>query len=239
MAMLDDALSWFKQRNVDAVAVLGDLVMFEDEASLDAGMEQIAALGKPVLIVPGNHDGTDWQAATGRNLPNQALPGWPTLVRAMDVRVEQNPERWWTGDIRLPQDGPALVLSHFPLLPSGDYLTAAGFPYAGDATWDTSIDSIEQRSDPVVALSGHVHVRYEMSNGALLQLGFAALIEPPHAAAIVEISEHGDALEVTIEHVDIASHDVSLVPIISSSNSTWRFQEGGWLRQEVATVSHA
>ncbi|HWK80628.1 MAG TPA: metallophosphoesterase [Thermomicrobiales bacterium] len=228
LAMLDDALAWFGEGDINAVAVLGDLVMFEDEASLEAGMTRIAALGKPVLIVPGNHDGVDWPASIARNLPNQALPDWPAVVRAVDVVVKQEPERWWTGGIRLPEAGPALVLSHFPLVDVGGYLTDAGFPYAGDATWDDSRTGIQDRADPIVALSGHVHVRYERAEGAVLQLGFAALIEPPHAAAILDLRDDGDGLLVTVDHTDIAPYDVDLVPIISPSTSTWRFADGGW-----------
>lgn len=230
LSMLDDALAWFGEQNIDAVAILGDLVMFEDEASLDAGMERISAFGKPVLIVPGNHDGHDWPTAIARNLPNQDLPEWPAVVRAIGVRVEQNPERWWTGGIKLPEDGPALVLSHFPLVNVGQYLTEAGYPYAGDATWDDTITGIQERSAPIVALSGHVHVRYEIAAGAVLQLGFAALIEPPHAAAILDIREDDDALVVAIEHTDVAPHSVEVVPIISPSASTWRFEDGSWQR---------
>lgn len=227
--MLDDALAWFAERDVDAIAVLGDLVMFEDEASLDAGMSKLAALGKPVLIVPGNHDGIDWPAAIERNLPNRQLPSWPTVVRATDVRVEQNPERWWTGGIQVSDDGPALILSHFPVIDVGDYLTAAGFPYAGDATWDDSRSRFHDRPEPIVVLSGHVHVRYEIAEGAVLQLGFAALIEPPHAAAILEMRcEEDEILEVSVEHADMAPHDVSVVPIISPAQSTWRYQQGSW-----------
>lgn len=230
LAMLEDALAWMREREIDAVAILGDLVMFEDDASLDAGMSRIAALGKPVLIVPGNHDGIDWPAAIARNLPNQQLPQWPAVVRAVDVVVEQHPERWWTGGIRLPDEGPALVLSHFPLVNVGQYLTDAGFPYAGDATWDDSLAGIAGRTSPVVALSGHVHVRYELATGPLLQLGFAALIEPPHAAAILDVRDAGDGLEVAVEHTDIAPYEADLVPVLSSSTSTWRFVAGGWQR---------
>ncbi|MGB3330969.1 MAG: metallophosphoesterase, partial [Thermomicrobiales bacterium] len=143
LAMLDDALAWFADKDLDAIAVLGDLVMFEDEASLEAGMRRLAAFGKPVLIVPGNHDGHDWTAMVARLLPDQTPPAWPPVVRTVGVRVEQDPERWWTGGIALPAYGPVAVLSHFPLVNVGQYLTDAGFPYAGDATWDASLDGIQ------------------------------------------------------------------------------------------------
>ena len=226
--MLDDALAWIAEREVDAIAVLGDLVMFEDEASLVVGMTRLAALGKPVLIVPGNHDGVDWPAAIERHLPNQQPPIWPALSRAVDVRVEQNPERWWTGGLQAPEDGTVLVLSHFPAIDVGDYLVQAGFPYAGDATWDESARELQHRPAPVIVLSGHVHVRYEIAEGSLLQLGFAALIEPPHAAAILEIREDGGIVDVTVEHADIATHEATIVPIISPAKSFWRFEQGIW-----------
>lgn len=226
--MLDDALAWFADKDLDAIAVLGDLVMFEDEASLEAGMSRLAAFGKPVLIVPGNHDGQDWTAMVARLLPDQTPPAWPPIVRAVGVRVEQDPERWWTGGITLPAAGPVVVLSHFPLVNVGQYLTDAGFPYAGDATWDDSLDGIQERDSPIVALSGHVHVRYEQAAGAVLQLGFAALIEPPHAAAVLDLREDDEGLAVTIEHADIAPHAVDVVPVISADRSTWRYRQGGW-----------
>lgn len=230
LPMLDDALAWFTEREVDAIAVLGDLVMFEDEPSLDAGMSRLAALGKPVFIVPGNHDGQHWAPAAQRNLPNQDLPAWPHVTRVTDVRIEQGPERWWTGGAQVPATGPALVLSHFPVIDVGTYLTDAGYPYAGDATWDDSRATYRDRPDPIVVLSGHVHVRHEITDGSVLQLGCAALIEPPHGAAILELREDTDGLEVAIEHTEMAAHDVEIVPIISPAQSTWRFQQGTWHR---------
>jgi len=230
-AMLDTALDWFRERDVDAIAILGDLVMFEDEASLDAGMTRIAALGTPVLIVPGNHDGVDWEGAIARNLPNQETPAWPTISRALDVKVEQNPERWWTGGVSLPEDGPAVVLSHFPILSVGDFLIAAGFPYAGDATWDGSTEGLAERTLPVVAISGHVHIRYEVVEGAVLQLGFGALIEPPHSAAILTLGEQDGAFAAAVEHISVAEHQVERLPVISEAQSTWRFVDGVWARQ--------
>lgn len=231
LTMLDDALTWFNGCDVDAIAVLGDLVMFEDEASLDAGMHRLASLEKPVLIVPGNHDGVDWPAAIQRNLPNQEHPTWPAVTRVVDVRVEQDPERWWTGGALVPADGPALILSHFPVIDVGNYLVEAGFPYAGDATWDDSRATLHNRPNPVIVLSGHVHVRYEVTDGAILQIGCAALIEPPHGAAILEVRDDGEGLEVSVEHAEMAAHDVAVVPIISPASSTWRFQDASWHQQ--------
>ncbi|MGB3331161.1 MAG: hypothetical protein WBA46_19525, partial [Thermomicrobiales bacterium] len=59
---------------------------------------------------------------------------------------------------------------------------------------------------------------------------FAALIEPPHAAAILDLREDDEGLAVTIEHTDVAPHAVDVVPVISPERSTWRYRQGGWQR---------
>jgi hypothetical protein len=121
-----------------------------------------------------------------------------------------------------------VILSHFPVVNVRAHLTGSGLPYAGDAEWDNSIASLAERSSPVLVLSGHVHTRYEIVDGPVLQLGFASLIEPPHAAAIVDVLAMENELRVDIEHIDIAEYDVSIVPILSPARSSWVFRSGSW-----------
>lgn len=230
--MLAAALTLFTERSVDAVAVLGDLAMFGDDASLDLGLSRSASTNLPVLFVPGNHDGEGWSQAVARNLSRREKPPWPSFELVTKIEVDEEPEVWRASGIDHLGEDPLVILSHFPIVNVEAHLADAGLKYAGDPEWDDSILGIHDCRRPVLVLSGHVHVRYEMTSGTVLQLGLAALIEPPHAAAVIEIREAvaGD-LEVELEHFEVADYRVDVVPVISPSESTWRYQAGAWSRR--------
>lgn len=68
---------------------------------------------------------------------------------------------------------PLLWLSHFPVL---------------------SLESTVR--DPVIVLTGHLHVRAHAIAGNVLQLNMASLAEAPHDASVVTVETHEDAVAV-------------------------------------------
>lgn len=180
LARLEAALRAFEREGVDAVAVLGDLTNSGRPEEFAAAGEVLAACRLPIMQVPGNHD-----------RQGEHPPPTPATARPGVVRVDL--EGRWPGDRDLgfafePPSGPlgpAVVLSHYPVLSRRDALSAAGLKYAGDLGRRSELEAgVRALGDPVVALCGHLHVRDATAAAGLLQLGFGALIEYPYEAAV-------------------------------------------------------
>ncbi len=241
--LLDRAISFLRDRDVDAVAVLGDLTNSGDRASIAQGLRLLGLLTVPVYVLPGNHDwgarGEVLRTAIEANQPSRiALPRgdrnghFPFRlagVTALDRRDEGITWHVRPGAIEADGDGPLLVMSHFPLLDREQEIVAQGLKFAGDFAWSSSTrDPLLTRSAPTVLLHGHLHIRYATTEGTILQLGFASLIEAPHEVSLVEIAERDGELTVSVEHHSVETDDVPVVPVLSASRSIWSFQDHHW-----------
>lgn len=70
-------------------------------------------------------------------------------------------------------------------------------PYAGDLHNRQQLaDTLHTRPGPVLALTGHLHIRAHAIDRNILQLTHAALVEHPHEATIVEVTHEGETLTV-------------------------------------------
>lgn len=246
MAQYDAALERCLAEGVDAIAILGDIAHIGDGASLDVALERAATTGKPVWVTPGNHDCTvraDAIAlAVGKRARSRvtlldavgerdaALAGWRLagLPVASDdggdsARSLEQPalDAW--------QDDPVIFLTHFPMLSLAEQCAAAGLKYAGDLrNYADTTAHLQQRSAPTLVLHGHLHVRDELARDSLLQLSFAALIEPPHEMAILELD--GDSRELALHrrNVSIASHAAARLPVLAQDETRWQLRDGAW-----------
>lgn len=246
MAQYDAALERCAAEDVDTVVILGDIAHIGDEACLEAATERAAATGKPVWMVPGNHDCTvraDAVASAvskhgqGRvTLPDTAgernvvLASWRVagLPVASDnggnsARALERPavDAW--------RDEPVLFLTHFPMLSLAEHCATAGLKYAGDlGNYSDTTTSLHQRIAPTLVLHGHLHVRDELAQGSMLQLSFAALIEPPHEMAILELA--GGARELTVHrrNISVASYTAEQLPVLTGDETRWQLRDGVW-----------
>jgi hypothetical protein len=100
--------------------------------------------------------------------------------------------------------------------------------YAGLFHWNENEPAILARTAPTVILHGHIHIRHAVSEGNLLQIGVAALIEPPHEVAVIEIDERDGALTVSAEHHSVADFETDVLPVLSPDRSVWTYREGAW-----------
>jgi hypothetical protein len=89
-------------------------------------------------------------------------------------------------------DEPTVLLSHFPLLSHAQRLADRGMPYPGDLLGRAEIAvRLKARAASTVVLSGHIHARDTLADGALLQLTQAAFVEAPYECSVVEIEPDG------------------------------------------------
>jgi hypothetical protein len=239
---LERALDRHRAAGVDAIAMLGDLAHAGDDASHALGLMLLETAGVPVWAVPGNHD-TDEEIfaladristrtgtavreldETGEKIDGLRVAGLP--IRAVD------PIDLWTPalpDVAAWGDEPALLLCHFAVISRERAALDAGFKYAGDVVNQPEIAAaMQSRSAPTVVLPGHHNVRDATVAGSVLQIGCAALIEPPHETAIVEIERDGREITVRVEHTAVAPSSVAHPPVIAPPTGAWRFAQGRW-----------
>jgi hypothetical protein len=121
------------------------------------------------------------------------------------------------------------VLSHFPVLDLEDELRARGFKYSGNLADRPALASfLAAARRPLVVLGGHLHVRRALADGPILQLMFAAQIEPPHEYAIVEVSG-GPEPRAAYRTVPVdGSWDGLELPLFSPPDAVWDYREGAW-----------
>jgi predicted phosphodiesterase len=239
---LERALDRHHAVGVDTIAMLGDLAHAGDDASHALGFMLLETGGIPVWIVPGNHDTDEEIFALADRI--SARTGTP--VRALDetgetveglrvaglpIRAVDPVDRWTPAlpDVAAWGDEPALLLTHFALISRERVALDAGFKYAGDVVNQPEIAAaLQGRTAPTVVLHGHHHVRDAAVAGPVLQIGCAALIEPPHETALVEIELHDREMAVRVEHTAVAPSSVAHLPVIAPPTGAWRFAQGRW-----------
>ena len=240
--LLDSAIGFFEDKQLDAVVVLGDLSNFGDATSIARGVAALGRIAVPVYVVAGNHDALQsidlWRTiiesgTSGQiGLPHASQTGsFPIRVTGIGEIHGTAAENEWhipDGSITAPSDEPLVILVHFPLLSRVEEINAAGLKFAGAFHWDRTEAELLARTAPTILLHGHLHVRHTTVERSILQIGFASLIEPPHAVAIVEIEESAGEIIVSVEHHDIASYDVPVLPVLSPAESTLTFTDGAW-----------
>lgn len=218
---VDAALRWFADEDVDLIVVAGDVVEEPDARAFDEILPALTAPGLPVAAVGGNHD-TDAAGLAGEKAAEHGvawLDGAGDLVGVGVSRAEAG----FRGELR---GSGGIVVSHFPLIGQRERLAAAGLPYPGDlANRAELLADVAAGGEPVVVLSGHIHTRVSATEGAVLQLGSGALIEPPFDAAVVRVSADAASVEKVVRRLGPrAERD----PVLAPERETWTWTGDGW-----------
>jgi hypothetical protein len=125
-------------------------------------------------------------------------------------------------------------MSHYPLLSLAETLRLAGLKHAGDITdLDQRTRELDLQNEPTVVLHGHLHVRATTVRGRVLQLSFAALVEPPHECSILTVrTADGGDLRIERSATSVHAANVTSLPLLSPSGEIWSFDGGSWSEQE-------
>jgi hypothetical protein len=253
---LDRALRHTLLEDVDAIAVLGDIAHFGDRASLRAAVEIATAAGedRPIIILSGNHDVLepgvrleDEVAAAAR--PNVVSPcAWPEgspaikPFEAADLALHVHEVMAVTDRVTEPFDVSGstkldggrgdLLLTHFPVLSFERAARGAGLLYSGHLAQlapTALLDLPNTPVRPVVALSGHLHLRGVTADGPVLQIAFAALVEAPYELARVDLDWMGSDLVVRYRCESAHPPDTATLPVLAASRGAWRWRsQSGW-----------
>jgi Icc-related predicted phosphoesterase len=239
-SMLSKALEDHRADGIDALAVLGDMTNGGDSASLVQAVALLASVDVPVVILAGNHDrdhdpnqltelarssSNDMRMANprGETVAGIHIAGLPITGEEPDGwRVEQPCLTGWP-------DAPTILLCHLPVVSRELALGAAGFKYAGGlVNGDAVVQELIDRRAPTVVVHGHLHMRDACVVGPVLQIGCAALIEPPHERTVIDANERDGALTVRVSHLPVAASPNVRLPVMSPSEATWLFRLGEW-----------
>jgi predicted phosphodiesterase len=231
-------LSALAGEGVDAVAALGDLTNAGDDDSLDTVLGILSASGLRTLVVPGNHDCEVTADALSRAVGRadgavQTLSPSPQEVAGLPVAgisLSRPPAGRGFGAASMPElDGEAtLVVSHFPVISRRERVKAAGYKYAGDLVGLEDLSGhLAGEQSPVIAVSGHLHVRDAVVSGRVLQILVPAMIEPPYECAVLEVA--GDPLTVTYQAIAVEPTPPGLdVPLLTPAEGRWVLGASGW-----------
>lgn len=232
--LLHDAVERCLFEEVDGIVLLGDVAHLGDEPSLAAALTVAAGTGISTWIVAGNHDvemGAGTLAATASPFPTITVAPWRAAsvegVRLVGIALADAQ----TALVEpIADDGvPTLLLTHYPVLTLRHRLTVAALLDAGDLSNVESLQAVVmERSGPTVVLHGHQHVRASAVSGPVLQLSGAALIEPPHDVAILDVERHGGTLAVGRRCLAVAPSGSARLPVLDPHDGHWTWNGNHW-----------
>ena len=227
----------------DAVVLLGDVFNKPSERAVPTALAERYVPG--LRLVTGNEDPPALAALAPRgslaSLQGEVLGSWLRLAGIHAVSgdggatarvADAVPDEPWEQDT-------VALLSHFPLLSRCSEFAANDLRYAGDlidrSRW---AEALLARSAPTVVLCGHLHARDSASAGRVLQLGFGALIEPPHEISVVEFDPGNGYPRVRRRTLELGEavpeHDPALAPRVEE----WAFDGDRWQLVEAVSPPH-
>jgi len=240
---LDRALSDERLADVDAFVLLGDLAHFGDRPSIQRCIESVdkTRAGRPAVLISGNHDVLEDGVHLDDELRDHASAFDATVVfasagfglRVQDVMAETD-RREQPFDVRsrtVVDDGPNghIVLTHFPVLSLETRARGAAMLYAGHLSQLAPAAASLPERGPVVVLSGHLHLRGVTHDGDVLQMVFAALVEPPYEFARVEIESDNGHMSVDYSCWSAHVPDAPKLPVLDADQGRWQWKAGqGW-----------
>jgi hypothetical protein len=237
---LAEALRSRARLGADLAVLLGDVLNKPMESMVPAAFAAPDAAG--LRLVTGNEDPPSLRAIAPpgclASLSGEVLGSWLRLAGIHAVSEDGGatarvadpvPVDPWEGET-------AALLSHFPLLSRSAAFAGAGLAYADDlldrSPW---AEALLARSAPTVVLCGHLHARDSVSAGRVLQLGFGALIEPPHEIALVELDPGNGYPRVRRRTLELGGAVPERDPALAPRVEEWAFDGDRWQRVEAAS----
>jgi hypothetical protein len=244
---LDAALAHPLVDGTDVVVVLGDLAHFGDRISVRRVVEAVASGERPAVLLSGNHD----VLTPGVRLEDEVVDRGAALVvsplaceaeapavkafeaagagLAVHEVTSESARRLRPFDVmgrRLadadPVGGLDVLLTHFPVLTFEDRCRDARLLYSGHLDILAPPPSVLPTAGrPTVVLSGHLHLRGTATEASVLQIVFAALVEPPYEVAVVEID--AEAQSAAYQCASVVEPDAERLPVLDAPSGRWTF----------------
>lgn len=237
---LAEALGCRERLGAELAVLLGDVFNKPTESAVPSAFANPGAAG--LRYVTGNEDPPALPAiappGSRASIEGEVLGSWLRLAGIHAVSedggatarvAEPVPADPWEGET-------VALLSHFPLLSRRAEFAGRGLAYAGDLLDRSSwAEAVLARSAPTVVLCGHLHARDSVSAGRVLQLGFGALIEPPHEIALVELDPGNGYPRVRRRTLELGGAAPECDPALAPRVEEWTFDGDRWQRVEAAS----
>ncbi len=227
----------------ELAVLLGDVLNSPDERAVPTALAEPPVAG--LRLVTGNEDPPTLReiAPPGSlaSLEGELRGSWLRLAGIHAVSEDGGatariadplPAEPWEGET-------VALLSHFPLLSRRAELAEHGLAYAGDlldrSPW---AEALLARSAPSIVLCGHLHARDSVSAGRVLQLGFGALIEPPHEIGVVELDPGNGYPRVRRRTLELGGTVPDCDPALAARVEEWAFDGDCWQLVEATSPTH-
>ena len=224
--------------------VLGDISDDGSQEMIGAALVAIAEAGLETWAVPGNHDAAQdphaLDIAAERVSSTVALHSQPVRVRdsitLAGTGLSSNDNGQTCEAVNLPDvtaitSQTLLWAGHYPLISQKAALLAAGLRYPGDLrNLQQARAAAEKHAGPIVVLHGHLHTAITSLDGKMLQLGFPAMVEWPHAWTDlrIETSPGGATVRTAIRSVAGNWPQPTRNTLLASIEQTWQLAGGRW-----------
>jgi 3',5'-cyclic AMP phosphodiesterase CpdA len=242
--LLRAALTEIAEAGHRQVLVLGDISDDGSPAMIGAALSAITDAGLEAWAVPGNHDAA--QDPRALDIAAEQATGC-VVVHHQPLRLGGGIALAGTGlrsddggqtcaathlaDVTAATEQVLLWAGHYPLISQNAALLAAGLRYPGDlANLQQARAAAERHTGPIVVLHGHLHTAINGRDGRMLQLGFPAVVEWPHAWADlrIETSLSGITVHTAIRPVAGDWSQCSRNTLLASAEQTWKLNGGQW-----------
>lgn len=224
--------------------VLGDISDDGSQEMIGAALVAIAEAGLETWAVPGNHDAAQdphaLDIAAERVSSTVALHSQPVRVRdsitLAGTGLRSNDDGQTCEAVNLPDvtaitSQTLLWAGHYPLISQKAALLAAGLRYPGDLrNLQQARAAAEKHAGPIVVLHGHLHTAITSLDGKMLQLGFPAMVEWPHAWTDlrIETSPGGATVRTAIRSVAGNWPQPTRNTLLASTEQAWQLAGGRW-----------
>ena len=228
----------------ERVLVLGDISDDGSPELIRAALAAIGSAGLTTWAVPGNHDAARDQRAL--DLAAEPLDGCVLLPRRpvqLDdaIALVGNGLRSTDGGLTCAATSLADVTAvtaqllvwagHYPLISQAEVLLAAGLRYPGDLTNLAAVRrAAERQAGPILVLHGHLHTAVTAQDGRILQLGFPALVEWPHAWTDVRLDVSPARTMIRAALRPVAGHwsEGTRNSLLAGPDQAWQLARGSW-----------
>jgi hypothetical protein len=239
--LLADALRWLRPRS-DALLLLGDLADVPSSRDYRLLLDQLCATGLPAYAVVGNHDIAGDFARMAAD-EGRVVPLGTRYLADRSITLASSPlERAGPGFVQtgagqavaaVPPSRLLIWAAHLPVLSLRAAVERRGWSYAGDIlNLDTVAAALGSHDGPVLALTGHLHIRSHAVRSNILQLGQGALAESPHDAALITISCDDHGIDVTRQCHLVADLGSGPPATLDPAEMAFRWDGERWRRLE-------
>jgi uncharacterized protein len=172
-----------KAKHAELLVCAGDITVFEE--GLEMMLRKLNQIGKPVLMIPGNHESPSLLKAVCRNFENIVYLHGKAYFKdgycfigfgSGGFSIKDKEFETFAKKLKIPKENRLVLVTHAP--PYGTKI---------DHIWghhgNKSYRSFIERMKPVIAVSGHLHE----TAGKEDRIGKTRVINPGPKGKIVEI----------------------------------------------------